>query len=147
MGRPLTSFVALALGLALLSGQARADPPPFVVVVNPCTHLARLSRHEIVRIYRRATRFWSDGSRVYPVNLPFENPLRQAFHRLVLRASADSLATFWNRQYFQGVLPPPVLRSPEAIQAYVAATCGAVGYLPPALVDESVRVVWRPVDE
>lgn len=147
MRRTLSSLAGIALGLALLTSLSRAAAAPFVVVVNPCTHASRLRRHDIERIYRRAMRFWPDGSRIYPVNLPFESPLRQAFHRIVLRATADSLATFWNRQYFQGVLPPPVLRSPEAIQAYVAATCGAIGYLPPALADESLVVVWRSPDE
>ncbi len=49
------------------------------------------------------------------------------FARSVLRTDDESLATFWNREYFQGVMPPLVLQSPAAVRAYVAATPGAIG--------------------
>ncbi|MFQ5503322.1 MAG: hypothetical protein ACE5F1_00825 [Planctomycetota bacterium] len=49
--------------------------------------------------------------------------------------------TFWNRRYFNGVLPPPVLKSPQAIRAYVAKTSGAIGYIPLRDLDTSVKAI------
>src|SRR3990172_4586473 len=108
--------------------------PDFAVIANAQHRFATVQRIELDRVYRRLMRFWPDGSLVLPVNLPFESPLRQDFSQRILRARAESLATFWNRRYFHGVLPPPVLKSPQAVRAYVAATPGAIGYIPRALL-------------
>jgi len=119
----------------------------WVVVVRPSNPVRSLKRAELDRIYRRTTRYWNNppvaamALPILPINLPPGNPLRDAFTRSVLRADDESLSTYWNREYFQGVLPPMVLHSPAAVRAYVAATPGAIGYLPSDLVDPSVAVV------
>jgi hypothetical protein len=41
----------------------------------------------------------------------------------------------WNRLYFDGVRPPLVLGTADAVQAYLAAEPAAVGYVPVDAVD------------
>jgi len=145
-------LVTALMYLALPQELSLADmSEKWVVVVRPSNPVRTLKRSELDRIYRRTTRFWNDPAAltpalpILPINLPPGDPLREAFSRTILRADDDVLSTWWNRQYFQGVLPPIVLRSAAAVRAYVAATPGAIGYLPPDLVDSSVAVVT--VDE
>ncbi|MFQ5478382.1 MAG: hypothetical protein ACE5E4_07185 [Candidatus Binatia bacterium] len=130
-----------ATALAILSVPAQGAGPDFVVIVHPANPVNTLTRSRLERIYRRSARFWDDRVRVVPINTSFGNSLRDSFSREILRSSPDELVSFWNRQYFQGVMPPPVLKSPAAVRAYVATTRGAVGYIPADLLDDTVKVV------
>ncbi|HET7231899.1 MAG TPA: hypothetical protein VFJ16_17940, partial [Longimicrobium sp.] len=90
---------------------------------------ARLDRAEVRRIYLLRRRFWGDGTRVVPVNLPAASPVRDAFSRAALGRPARDLADYWNDLYFHGTAPPPVVPSERAALLYVARTRGAVGYV------------------
>jgi ABC-type phosphate transport system substrate-binding protein len=111
------------------------------LIVHPANALRSIAREELERIYRRRNRFWPDHSAILPLNLSGSDPLRHAFSTEILRSNEDELATYWNREYFQGVPPPAVLQSSGAVRAYVAATPGAIGYVRPDAVDSSVAVV------
>lgn len=145
----ITTLVWAAVLPEAADGEAERGPEAssLVIVVRPSNPVRSLKRSELERIYRRTTRFWSEHSTassvlpILPINLPPGNHLRQAFSRSILRTDDETLATYWNREYFRGVLPPMVLQSPAAVRAYVAATPGAIGYLPSDLVDASVAVV------
>ncbi len=75
------------------------------------------------------------------MNLPSGDALRSSFHSAVLHDSEEALATFWNREYFQGTAPPVVLRSSRAVRAYVATTPTAIGYIRRSELDASVAEV------
>lgn len=111
------------------------------LIVHPANALRSMAREELERIYRKRNRFWPDHSTILPLNLPGGDPLRRAFTAEILRSNEDELATYWNREYFQGVAPPAVLHSSGAVHAYVAATPAAIGYVSPESVDSSVAVV------
>lgn len=135
-------LLALAVFALALGGPAiaAAQEVRMVVVVHP-ERRAALSLEELAQIYLRRKRFWSDGSVVVPLNLPSGTQLRRRFSGLVLRQTDARLANYWNRQYFEGVLPPATLASTAAMRRYVASDPNAIGYLPAAEVDRSVRVV------
>lgn len=116
------------------------DEPRIAVIVHPERH-AELSTEELAQIYLRRKRFWNDGDTIVPLNLPFGAPLRTRFSKQVLHLTEARLADYWNRQYFQGILPPTTLASTEAVRRYVASEPNAIGYLPVSEVDESVRVI------
>jgi len=141
-----TSWVRPALLTALLLMPDVAVFPAdretdWVVVVNLSNKTQRLKRAALESMYLRTTRFWTDGTPVLPINLPSRDPVRSSFSEHTLHLDTDALATYWNRQYFQGVLPPLVLQSSAAVRAYVARTHGAIGYLRAADADETVRVL------
>ncbi|MGH7860296.1 MAG: hypothetical protein ACREQY_23450 [Candidatus Binatia bacterium] len=133
----------LALVLALLTPEnGGAADVPLAVIVHPDRRVG-LSPEDVAQIYLRRKRFWDDGAPVVPLNLPSGTPLRERFSRLMLRQGDKSLAEYWNRQYFYGVLPPATLLSTEAVKRYVASDPNAIGYLPAAEVDPSVRLLFR----
>lgn len=129
--------------LALLAGSGAADPPVRLVVIVHPSRQADVDVAGLNEIFLRRRRFWPDGARIVPLNLPAGTELREAFSRTVLRLSDARLADYWNRQYFSGVLPPATLGSPRAVLRYVATDAAAIGYVPESDVDGSVRVVLR----
>lgn len=131
--------IALALG-ALASWSIAGEAGRVAVIVHP-ERRVELSREEVAQIYLRRKRFWDDGGAIVPLNLPSQVPLRARFSRLVLDQTETRLADYWNRQYFNGILPPATLASTEAVRRYVASDRNAIGYVPASEADGSVRVV------
>ncbi|MDQ3730559.1 MAG: hypothetical protein M3329_00985 [Pseudomonadota bacterium] len=133
----ITLVIALLAPLSTVGGE-----DSMAVIVHP-ERRTTLSVNEIAQIYLRRKRFWNDGATIVPLNLPAQAPLRARFSARVLNQTQARLADYWNRQYFQGVLPPATLASTEAVRRYVAVDPDAIGYVPASKVNESVRVVLR----
>ena len=89
----------------------------------------RLDGRALSLIFRRKQIYAEDGGRWQPVNLPADHALRRQFSRAVLGGSPETLEDYWNQQYFQGLLPPHVLGSEEAVLRFVASTPDAIGYV------------------
>jgi hypothetical protein len=135
--------VALALACALaglgLAGAARAESRVAVIVAagGPGTPWPL---DDLALIYRRKKQFVGPA-RVQPINLPAQHPLRQFFSQQVLHKSPEELEDYWRDMYFNGISPPFVLASEEAVIRFVASTPGAVGYVSQCAVDRRVTVV------
>jgi len=125
----------------VLAQAGLADREGLVAVIVHPERRVELSSEEVAQIYLRRKRFWQDGAAIVPLNLPAGTPLRSQFSIRVLHQTESRLADYWNRQYFQGILPPATLASTEAVRRYVASDRNALGYLPASQVDASVRVV------
>jgi ABC-type phosphate transport system substrate-binding protein len=135
------------LGLLLaftLAGAARAGE--LVVIVHPKRQV-QLTASEVAQIFLRKRRFWDDGKAIVPVNRESGSEVRKAFGRLLFGEDTRALVVYWNRQYFRGVLPPATLASGEAVKRFVAAERRAIGYIRPDLLDDSVHVVLRVVND
>jgi hypothetical protein len=131
--------------LTLLPGIAargeEAPPTGIAVIAAPGLEPARLDRAAVASIFRRKLRTLPDGGRLVPVNLPADDPLRIAFSVAVFDLEPAALDAYWNERYFHGVSPPHVLASVEAVLRFVAATPGAIGYVPACAVDGRVRLL------
>jgi hypothetical protein len=136
-----TRLLSIALVLFVLAPANLAGQESRVAVIVHLERRAELSADEVAQIYLRRKRFWDDGTPIVPLNLPSQTPLRTRFSRLVLQQTEPRLADYWNRLYFDGILPPATLASTEAIRRYVASDTNAIGYVPAAEVDGSVRVI------
>jgi ABC-type phosphate transport system substrate-binding protein len=120
--------------------------PAFGEEMAVIVHVERdveLTRTELAQIYLKRRRFWGSGERILPINRDPESAARTAFVREIFGAEARRLEIYWNRQYFHGVLPPATLASDAAVLRFVASEKRAIGYVPAALVDTSVRIVLR----
>jgi ABC-type phosphate transport system substrate-binding protein len=134
----LTTLLALLPGSMTCAQAANADSA-IAVVVAPGQE-RKLDVDELALIYRRKKLFWSEGVRVTPINLEANDPLRQLFSQRVLRISPEAMQRYWNDMYFNGVSPPHVLASAEAVLRFVAQTPGAVGYVAYCDADPRVHV-------
>ncbi|BFI96040.1 MAG: hypothetical protein RSP_15500 [Rhodanobacter sp.] len=124
-------------------GFAQASPVQVQVAIITAPDAPRLTfdQSTLRDVYLKKIFVDGRGQRLTPVNLSSRAPLREAFARTILRMSEGQLQDYWNRQYFQGVSPPYVLASADAVLQFVAKTPGAIGYVPACQVDASVRVV------
>lgn len=135
------AYVRVFIAVLLLAAPAGATAADGLAVIVHRQRTDPLDPDRIVQIYLKQRRFWSDGKRIVPVNREAGSELRALFVRRVLGTSASRLVVYWNRQYFQGVLPPATLASDEAVKRFVARERAAIGYVDPGALDDSVRVV------
>ncbi len=113
-----------------------------VFVVRKDVNVGKLSKKEIRKILLREKDF-VDGLIAIPVNLPPGNPLRKKVEEKVLNMDEEELQLFWNRKYLNGIDPPPVFASEEAVKAFVKKMRGAVGYIDEEKLDDDLKVIFR----
>lgn len=141
-GRSQQLLKWLVIGVLLtLMHTGWAMQPQMVVITAPEGPQLTLDQNTVRNIYLKKVFVDGKGQRLTPVNLPSGTPLREAFSRALLHMDDAVLQDYWDRQYFQGISPPYVLGSPDAVIRFVATTPGAIGYVASCQVDASVRVV------
>jgi len=140
MWRRCTRYLGLLI--LLVAARMAAADDHLAVIVAP-SRTAQLTVADIAQIYLRKRRYWATGDAIVPVNREADCPARTHFTRVVFGGESRWLATYWNRQYFRGVLPPATLASDEAVKRFVAAVPNAIGYVDARAVDDSVRVVLQ----
>jgi ABC-type phosphate transport system substrate-binding protein len=140
--------LALLFGALILIADTPALPADvaggktLVVIVHPARKV-QLNLEEVARIYLKKRRFWNDGQPIVALNQAPGSPARENFSQLAFESESTRLGTYWNEQYFHGVLPPVALSSPASVKRYVASDPNAIGYIELSDVDDSVRVAFQ----
>lgn len=81
---------------------------------------------------------------VIPVNLPAGHPVRDEFLQAIMDQNEERYTGYWLvRRYVGKGSPPMELGSIEEIARHVAATPGAIGYLPLSKVPQGVSVIYK----
>jgi ABC-type phosphate transport system substrate-binding protein len=120
------------------STQAR----PFVIIVNKANPVKTLAVVEVRRIFMKESRMWSHAEPMVPVDWESTADIRQVFSKQVLNRSVREMAEYWVKQSItQGITPPSTQRSARAVLRFVASVPGAISYVAPADVDDTVNVV------
>ena len=135
--------LAAILLLLAAAGPAQAEEAPQqIAVVTAANHpQSQLPLAAIKLIFQRKVEIDPAGNRWIPLNLPVQDPIRRAFSLALFDQLPEDMETYWNEQYFQGIAPPQVLGSEEAVIRFVAATPGAIGYIDRHSVDQRVKVL------
>jgi hypothetical protein len=140
----LLATLALATTLAVGTAPAGADVEEIAVIVHKSNPVGAMNRSQLSTLFKARSIQFPGGGRASPVNLPPENPLRQEFDWVVLGLKPDEVERFWlDSKIRSGVGSPRKLSGPAAVLRYVGAEETAIGYVPAADVDGSVRVVAR----
>lgn len=129
----------LVAGQGLAPLPARADSR-VAVIAAAGTPMPTIGADDLAALFRRKKLFLG-GQKAEPINLPAQHPLRRHFSQQVLHRTPEELEDYWREMYFNGVNPPFVLASEEAVIRFVAGTPGAVGYVSQCAVDRRVVVV------
>jgi ABC-type phosphate transport system substrate-binding protein len=117
-----------------------AHAPGFVIVVNRENGVDSLPLADLQRMFRKQMRMWPHGEPVVPVDWDATSEVRQEFSERVLNRSVREMGEFWVQQSItQGLTPPTSLKSSRAILRFVASVPGAIGYVPAADVDDTVK--------
>jgi len=131
-----------ALIVMVWTGHASTEIIPFVVIVNDANPVATLTQAELRRIFMKQSRMWPHGEPMVPVDWDSTHYLRAVFSKDVLKRSVREMAEYWVQQSMtQGLTPPSTQRSARAVLRFVASVPGAISYVPPSEVDDTVRVV------
>jgi len=136
----LSPLLIACCTLWLGNGKALAQDQIAVIISSQAPSMP-LDSATLRAIYLKKIFLNDRGDALIPVNLPAKHPLRQAFTRVTMHMSDSQLRSYWNRRYFQGISPPYVLASQEAVVRFVASTPGAVGYIHPCYLNASVRLL------
>jgi len=135
--RPLLAVIALAL----FATAARAGD--FVVIVNK-DNSSHVDKETVAKIYTGDLKSWTDGAPVMPIDLPESNPVRASFSTEVLGKTIASLRALWAQMIFSGkALPPRQVVTDDDVKKLVATNKGAIGYIKPSSVDDSVMAVIK----
>ena len=114
----------------------------FVIIVNKANPVKTLPIVQLRRIFMKESRMWPHAEPMVPVDWESTAEIRQVFSRQILNRSVREMAEHWVKQSItQGLAPPSTQRSARAILRFVANVPGAISYVPPSDVDETVAVV------
>lgn len=131
-----------ALLVLLCSGHPSAQVTPFVVIVNKGNPITSLTVVELRRIFMKQSRMWPHAEPMVPVDWESTSYVRGIFSRQVLNRSVREMAEYWVQQSMtQGLTPPSTQRSSRSVLRFVASVPGAISYVPPFDVDDTVSVV------
>jgi ABC-type phosphate transport system substrate-binding protein len=111
-----------------------------VVVVGKASVIAPLSKKELREIYLKKQQF-ANGIKLVPINLPASSHTRNSFDKATLRMDELELNEYWNEKHYNGINPPMVQNSQEAVKAMVKKVPTAIGYIDEGLLDDGLRVV------
>lgn len=130
-----------------LQSSAGAPRVEIVVIANKAANVAKISRDELRPIFQTKKSTLPDGTDARPFNLPDASATRHAFDEAVLGLDPDRVTRYWiDRRIRGGDRPPPIAASSALMVKLVAKTSGGLGYVEPAAVDPSVKVVAKIVD-
>lgn len=134
---------ALALALLFVASSVTSNwcqAADYVVVVARDSPIARLDTDRVRDIFLKKRRFDS-GTRLVPVNLLGDAPVRRAFETGILDMDRAAINRYWTRNHFQGISPPATQASLASIKTFVERVDGAIAYLPANMVDNNLKVV------
>jgi ABC-type phosphate transport system substrate-binding protein len=132
-----------ALGNLLATWNSWAgDKETYVVIVNKSNQFEVLSRARVQYLFLRKVSRWPWGAEVFPIDLESPDTVRRDFTSQVLRTTVRDLASYWiDQRMTRGVVPPTIVASEADVKALVAATPGAIGYIPAAACDHTVKIL------
>ncbi len=130
-------ILILVLSLLMLPAATAAE---YAVVVASNSTIGALDSARLRDIFLRHRNFEGEV-RLVPVNLLGEDSTRTHFETSVLNMNRDELNRYWITGHFQGLKPPATQASLQSVKAFIAHVEGAIGYLPLAMVDDSLKVI------
>lgn len=137
----LLACLFVTLGL-LATRAASAAGEDFVVVVNEGVAIESISRSDLRAIYLGDMTRWKDGSAVAFAMLNDGSGVYRSFLHQATGKTPSQFTNYWRRLMFSGKgVVPHEFSDPLKLQQFIAATPGAVGYLPAATPLVSVKQI------
>ena len=132
----------ITLTLCAFLSVSLSQAQEIAVIVGANSTIKHLSLKQVQRIFLRKERLTKQGKQWIPVNLNNHHLQRKIFTKQLLKKSTFELERYWNEQYFNGISPPYVLASEEAVLRFVSETPNALGYILDCRMDQRVKHVY-----
>lgn len=137
--RTLCLTVASLLGVGHRC--AKAQTAAVVVIGHP--GLEKINVNMVQRIFTGRV-VEVGGQAVTPVNVVAGSAVRAQFLQTYLQQDEDKYIAYWTvRRYIGKGVPPRELNSPDEVLRFVAATPGAIGYVPESSIAAGVNILLR----
>ncbi len=114
----------------------------YAVIMNTHVKVKNLSAKEIKNIFLMKKHFVND-IKLIPVNSAASLEIRARFEKNILHKNRRKLNKYWVKKHFQGIQPPVVQASMNAVKLFVKNVDGAIGYIPMKLLDSNVKVLYE----
>jgi ABC-type phosphate transport system substrate-binding protein len=150
IGRTATFFVILSGATALLqrAPQARVEASrpkqeSLAIVVNLANPTDDMPLRELRALFLGERSHWPNGRRITLVMMEPGQPERDAVLREVCRMSESDFRRHFLQGLFTGevLVSPKTLATPVGVRKFVFNVPGAIGYLRPEDVDNTVKVL------
>ena len=132
----LSIFITLSVPSPILAAE-------LLIITGKETSEKKYFKKKIANIFLREQLINQQGKRWIPVNLGSHHPLRKIFSERLLDQYPEELENYWNIKYFQGISPPYVVNSQEAMLRFVTTTPNAIGYISSCFKNNHVKVIFR----
>lgn len=114
----------------------------YKIIVNNENSTSSLSINEVSAMLLKKKMKWSDGVKVYPVDLSSKSTVRKTLSKEVHRKSVSQVRAYWQQSVFSGkATPPREMISDDKIIAFVKSNKGAIGYVSLNANTSGVKVV------
>jgi ABC-type phosphate transport system substrate-binding protein len=115
-----------------------------VIVVNSKNPIQQMTRSEVIDLFMGKYVAFPDGKKAIAVDLNSEQTRKKEFYNKLVGRSLASVNAYWSRLRFTGRVRPPIKQaSVESIAKYIAATEGAIGYIPESMLNGNLKVVYQ----
>ncbi|MBY0233367.1 MAG: hypothetical protein K2W93_00185, partial [Burkholderiaceae bacterium] len=122
---------------------ARYSRPALAVVVSSRSAIQGIERDTLADLFMGRRQVLAGGAA--PNLLMSAGPERDHFFSAVLRKAPAEYRSAWSAQQFGGRLRPPLeLRDAESVRGHLQRHPEALGFVPLALVDASLRIIYMP---
>jgi hypothetical protein len=127
--------------LLVLAVPGRAEES-FVIIVNPDSGVARLSRREVEAIFMGRQKRLPSGLVALPLEQLVPPEVRLRFYQYLVHLPIQEVRAYFARMYFSGQAQPPhQTQSAEETIELVLANKGAIGFVEKSKLDRRVRAV------
>lgn len=131
--------IACAFLLGIAASDAAAD---VVVVVSADSPVESLERAQLRAIYLGERNRFPGGEEAVPIDQEEGSEARAEFYNEHLDRTLAQVKSHWSKLIFTGRgQPPRAVESGSDVAEQVAENPNAIGYLDPALVNDSLRVI------
>jgi ABC-type phosphate transport system substrate-binding protein len=112
------------------------------IIVNPSLSEEAIKLNALRAIFSMRLRNWPDGTPVKVFVLDDRANIHVSFSKKKLNIFPHQLRYSWDRLVYSGTGQAPTkLKSEREMLKMVAATPGAIGYLPEEMIDDSVHIL------
>ena len=112
-----------------------------ILIVNKNVDQSELSQQEVRDIYLGDKTTWDNGRQVVIATLK-EGVVHDEFLQVYVKKTAVTFSRYWKRLLMTGKSEIPIsFVTEQEVLDYVTKTEGAIGYISPALLTESVRKI------
>ncbi len=144
IGTPWAVVCAAVGSTASLAGaDGSVTSEPLVIVVNRSNPIDSVTSTELRKIFLGNRSHWPNGRRITIVMREPGDPERNTILREVCGMTEEQLNYHFLRGLYTGeiLVSPKILDTPTGVRKFVFNVPGAIGYLRPADLDNTVKVL------